>query len=58
MTSRGIEVQCLMMPEKRKTAINNPEIKLTGRLRRRYPSTKYKTVEIRFPIRMVSSTRE
>ncbi|GAH12642.1 unnamed protein product [marine sediment metagenome] len=40
MTSRGIEVPCLMIPEKRKTAINNPEIKLTGRLRRRYPSTK------------------
>ena len=53
-----MEIPCLTIPEKRKIDINSPDIKLTGRLNRKYPSTKYKIVEIKFPIKIVVNTLE
>jgi hypothetical protein len=58
ITSGGMEIPCLTIPEKRKIDINSPDIKLTGKLNRKYPSTKYKIVEIKFPIKIVVNTLE
>ncbi|MEE8324441.1 MAG: hypothetical protein V3R31_02180 [Candidatus Humimicrobiaceae bacterium] len=56
MTSAGIGIPCLTIPEKRKIDIKSPDIKLTGILNRKYPNTKYRIVDMKFPIKIVINT--
>ena len=49
MTSPGIEVPCLMVPENRKIMVKTPVIKLKGSAAFKEPRPKYPEVDKRFP---------